>query len=345
MLYLSTTQGVFRVDPDTGKAAPLGPRYTSVEALAVAGDTIAAAVTPDYGVPMRDPLRPSHRQGAVRSTDGGRTWSPVDGLTGQQVTALASVNGGFAAGTDPAELLVSADAGKTWTRGQSLREMPGYERWTYPGVPHTPHVMLIAPHPREVSTLYAGIEVGGIVCSTDCGATWRVIGDGSGGGNGGGNGGVHPDIHGIAISPNAPSVIYAATPQGVYSSSDGGETWHQRNEGLERRYCRPVVVHQEDPDVAVVVGTHGASGFFGIPAARTGGAVYVTTNRGKTWQHVARGLPEPLQPTPSMVADVQHAGVFYLPLFSGQLFVTSDAGASWQELAAGLPPILRAVAV
>lgn len=271
----------------------------------------------------------------MRSSDGGRTWERVEGLAGEQVTALAAVDGGFMAGTDPAELLASSDGGAIWTRGQSLREMPGYDTWTYPGVPHTPHVMLIAPHPRDAGTIFAGIEVGGIVRSDDGGATWRTAGGGF----------VHPDIHGIAVSPAKPNVMYASTPQGVYASADGGERWERRLEGLERLYCRPIVVHQEDPEAAVVVGTHGASGFFGIPAARTGGAVFVTSNSGKTWRRVTKGLPEPLQPAPSMVVDKVRAGRVYLPLFSGDLLMSSDTGESWEMLASGLPPILRAVAV
>ena len=338
MLYLSTTHGVVRVDAETGKTERpgAGADRVSVEGLAVAagGETMVAAVTPDYGVPMRDPLRPAHARGAMRSADGGQTWAPVDGLSGQQVTALAAVGGGFLAGTDPAELLHSEDGGETWQRGQSLREMPGYERWTYPGVPHTPHVMLIAPHPTEPKTIYAGIEVGGIVRSDDGGATWRVIGAGM----------VHPDIHGIAISPSQTNVLYAATPNGVYRSADGGETWEHRSTGLERLYCRPIVVHQKEPERAVVVSTHGASGFFGIPAARTGGQVNVTDDGGKTWRQVSRGVPEPLQPTASMAADKQRSGRFYLPLFSGELLVSDDAGESWEVLVSGLPPILRVVA-
>jgi photosystem II stability/assembly factor-like uncharacterized protein len=91
--------------------------------------------------------------------------------------------------------------------------------------------------------------------------------------------------------------------------------------------------------------THGASGFFGIPADRTGGMVCATTDGGKSWRRVTRGVPDPLQPTPSMVADPAREGRFYLPLFSGQLLVSDDGGDSWQSLAAALPPILRAVAV
>ena len=74
MLYLSTTEGVVRVEPDTGDVARLGPPGTSTEALAVAGDVIVAAVTPDYGLPMRRPLQPASHQGIVRSADGGASW-------------------------------------------------------------------------------------------------------------------------------------------------------------------------------------------------------------------------------------------------------------------------------
>src|SRR4051794_8884874 len=128
MLYLSTTQGIFRVNPQTGIVARLGPLDTSTESLAVAGPTensgaagsdghiLVAAITPDYGLPMRRPLAPSPHQGALRSTDSGRTWSPIPSLAGQQITALAAGSSLIThhslllfAGTDPAEILVSAD--------------------------------------------------------------------------------------------------------------------------------------------------------------------------------------------------------------------------------------------
>src|SRR5207302_1054062 len=130
-----------------------------------------------------------------------------------------------------------------------------------------------------------------------------------------------------------------------YYSSDGGERWQQRIEGLEPLYCRPIVVHQENPEVAVVVATHGASAFFGIAPERTGGTVLRTDNAGGSWRTATKGLPDPLQPTPAMAADPARAGRFYLPLFSGDVYLTVDAGETWRELARGLPPILRAVAV
>lgn len=340
MLFASTTQGVFRVNPETGIVARLGPLETSTEALAAAGNTIVAAVTPDYGLPMRNPLRPASHRGIVRSVDGGFNWqSPEGALAGQQVTALAAIAGGaLAAGADPAEVLISQDGGATWRQGQSLRELPGYAEWSYPLAPHTPHVMLIVPHPTRAETVYAGIEVGGIVRSDDLGDTWRVVGAQRGSA-------VHPDIHGLAICPASPDVVYASTPHGVYRSDDGGDHWQHRIAGLDQLYCRPIVVHQTDPDVAVVAATHGASGFFGIPAERTGGSIYRTVDGGQHWQKVSEGLPMPMQPTPAMVADPRRAGRFYLPLFSGEVYLTDDGGANWQLLAEGLPSILRLVAV
>jgi hypothetical protein len=352
MLYLSTTQGVFRVNPETQAVARLGPLDTSTESFAVTGErdqVIVAAITPNYGVPMRDPLRPQDHQGAMRSTDGGMNWQRVNGaLAGQQITAFASATGDGAAeagtggeilvaGTDPAELFVSRDGGETWTQGQSLREMPGYERWTYPGTPYTPHVMAIVPHPTEPGVLYAGIEVGGIVRSDDYGMTWRVVGGQT-------PGAVHADIHGLAFCRSAPHIGYAATPSGVYYTEDGGETWEQRNKGLEPRYCRPITVHHDAPNVAIVVSTRGASGFFGIPPEQTAGAVHRTEDAGRSWQRVTEGLPKVLGPTPTMVSDPSHPARVYLPLFTGEVYVTDDAGVSWRELVLGLPPILRAVA-
>jgi photosystem II stability/assembly factor-like uncharacterized protein len=344
MLYLSTTEGVVRVNGETGAVTRLGPEGTSTESLAVAGDVIVAAVTPDYGLPMRNPLRPVDHPGAVRSENGGQDWAPLEtGLAGEQVTALAalvaggaeragSTAGAFIAGTDPAELLVSQDAGDSWARGQSLREMPGYADWSYPLPPHTPHIMVIVPHPTRADTVYAGVEVGGIVRTDDGGATWRTTGEGC-----------HPDIHGIAVCPAAPDVVYASTPQGVYVSEDGGERFSQRIDGLDPLYCRPIAVDPADPDVAVVVATNGASGFFGIAAERTGGALFRTADRGATWQQVTAGLPQPLAPTPTLVVDGgQTPARFYLPLFSGEVYVSDDGGASWRPLVGGLPPILRA---
>src|SRR5437764_298011 len=149
MLYASSTEGIVRLDLDSGAWTRLGPEGTSTESFAVSdgGRVLVAAITPDYGLPMRASLRPADPHAALRSGSGR--------------------------------------------------------------------------------------------CSR-----------------------VPRDLQCLAIAPSRPDVLYAATPQGVYRSDDGGQRWEQRIEGLEPLYCRPIAVHPTQPDVAVTVATHGASGFF-----------------------------------------------------------------------------------
>ena len=83
-------------------------------------------------------------------------------------------------------------------------------------------------------SIYAGIEVGGIVRSRDGGATWEQLG------------GTDPDIHTIHISESQPETIYTATANGPYRSDDGGESWLLVNSGLANRYSVPVSAAPED---------------------------------------------------------------------------------------------------
>ena len=181
---------------------------------------ICAAVTPDYGLPMRTPLGPEHESGVIRSVDGGRSWSVAnEGLTSRQVTALASSADGttFYAGTDPAAVHVSDGAGGPWVEPGTLQNIPGYDSWTYPLPPHTPHVMWFAAHPQDRSRLLAGIEVGGLVRTADGGRSWSLVGEG-----------INPDIHGSG---------YRASAAGGGLGRNTGRHLSQR----ERRHALPCV--------------------------------------------------------------------------------------------------------
>jgi photosystem II stability/assembly factor-like uncharacterized protein len=337
-LFLGTRHGVFRVNPDNGLVTRLGPLDTSVESVAVHGEVIIAAVTPDYGLPMRAALGPSHRAGAVRSLDSGIRWTPCAGALAQaSVTALAWGGGGFIAGTDPAGILHSYDAGATWTEGAPLRALPGAEHWGYPLPPWTAHVMDILPHPQRSTVVYVGIEVGGLAISVDSGCNWSAIGTAVSGQT------IHPDVHGIAICASSPHVMYAATPDGVYVSETSGAAWEARSHGLEPLYCRPIAVHPGDPDVAVTVVAHGAAGFFGKEAMRSGARVLRTADRGRTWAP-ASGLPDVFAPTPGLIADPEAPGRFFMATFSGEVFASDDGGAIWRLHAEGLPSIFRMIA-
>ena len=72
------------------------------------------------------------------SSDLGKTWERRDnGIGDKEIYSLATqiVDGKprVYAGTQPAHLYYSDDLGKSWTELPGVRQVPGVEKWTFPG--------------------------------------------------------------------------------------------------------------------------------------------------------------------------------------------------------------------
>ena len=85
------------------------------------------------------------------SSDLGKTWERRDhGIGDREIYSLAAQSVGgkprIYAGTQPAHLFYSDDLGKSWTELPGLRQVPGVEKWTFPGPPHQ---ALTARRPRR----------------------------------------------------------------------------------------------------------------------------------------------------------------------------------------------------
>src|SRR5262245_62879583 len=112
------------------------------------------------------------------SADNGETWEPRgNGLTETNVYSLTSqrVNGHVRlfAGTEPAHLFASDDLGLNWSEVPSLRTVPSVPKWSFPAPPHIGHVKHINFDPDKSTTIYASVEVGGLLKSTEAGRHWE----------------------------------------------------------------------------------------------------------------------------------------------------------------------------
>lgn len=253
--------------------------------------------------------------GVRRSDDDGATW--VDcALSDPGVFSLAvsAVDGTVYAGTEPSRLFASRDRGETWEALDALLDLPSRPTWSFPPRPWTSHVRWIAPSPHEASLLLVGIELGGLMRSTDGGRTWEDHRPGA-----------QRDVHCLAWHPRVPGRAYEAGGGGAAFSVDGGETWSPADEGRDRSYTWALAVDPDEPELWYVSASTGpfAAHGRGEPQAH----IY-RRRSGESWTALAGGLPEPLPAMP--YALVAADGRLFAGLADGQLWESRDHGDTWR---------------
>ena len=254
-----------------------------------------------------------------------RDFERVAGIDPDAVTSLAANPrdpNELWAGTEPSRVYRSTDGGETWVERDGVTDLPSADGWSFPPRPHTHHVRWIEVDPADPAHLYVGIEAGALVQTHDRGETWEDEVSGS-----------RYDTHSMATHPDAPGRAYVAAGDGYAETTDGGETWHYPQAGLDHRYVWSVAVDDDDPDLRFVSAAEGAYTAHRAEPADT----YVYRKRGDDpWERLdGRGLPLGSGVTRPVLA-AGGAGECYAVSNRGA-FVTRDGGDSWESLGVEWP--------
>jgi photosystem II stability/assembly factor-like uncharacterized protein len=303
-LYAATGDGIARLD-EAGGAWQTTLRLTGSGAQCLALD-------PSDSNTVYAGLRDG---GVRRTTDGGASWIDCElPAPGVFSLAVSAADGAVYAGTEPSALYRSDDRGETWHQLESLLELPSRPTWSFPPRPWTSHVRWIAPSPHDSEVVLVGIELGGLMRSTDRGETWHDHRPGA-----------QRDVHSLAWHPRAAGRAYEAGGGGAAWSNDGGQSWHAADEGRDRHYTWSVAVDPVDPELWYVSASTG-------PYAAHGGGdpqALIYRSRDGEWAKLDGGLPDPLPAMP--YALVAFGSGLVAGLADGQIWGSADLGDTWEQ--------------
>lgn len=214
-------------------------------------------------------------------------------------------------------------------------------------------ISTIALDPADPATIYVGLGTGGIMKTTNAGASFSAIFEKE----------QVAAIGAIAIAPSDAKIVWVGTGEandrnssswgnGVYRSEDAGGAF--KRVGLEgSRTIARIVVHPKDPKTAWVA----VLGDLWTPSAGRG--LYKTTDAGASFKRVL-AAPAPYDDRVGcgeVVIDPSNPDVLYASLYArrrtpwsfsfgpaaadgkdlGGVFKSIDGGATWSKLDAGLP--------
>jgi photosystem II stability/assembly factor-like uncharacterized protein len=238
-------------------------------------------------------------------------------------------------------ILITVPAAGQW--GRQMRRSQEPLNWRHVG-PQGNRISAVVCDSNDLNVYYAGACAGGVWKSTDGGTNWEPVFDKQS----------SQSIGSLAIAPSDSNQVWCGTGEpfirsnvligdGIYKSTDAGETWTHM--GLEKtgRIGR-IIVHPENPDIVFAA----AQGHCYGPQKERG--VYKTTDGGKTWKQVlfvnedtgCSGLAmDPNNPR------ILFAGMWPIVIktwgkFSGGpgggVYVSRDGGYTWKKIDGhGLP--------
>ena len=295
------------------------------------GDVVAVATDPGH------PMRAWATSGGVfRTDDGGETWTPASaGLPSREVSTLAvgGVDAPWLYVATRAGVAVSTDGAASWA-ATTLRAAD---------------VFMLEASPVD-GRLAIAVTGDGAYRTRDGGVTWsRMPFDAQS---------IRLVIDQVVFDPHDPSIVYAVrpgrfnyspggcstvAPDGVFRSTDGGETWQEADTGIAAVSgtsccaigCRPITTRAIR---ALVADPHRAGALLVLTRAEH--AAYRSTDGAATWTPIA--TDDTVATLDSVAFDPSTPGRLFAlrpvagpPYGAREILRSDDGGDAWSVL----PPV------
>jgi photosystem II stability/assembly factor-like uncharacterized protein len=331
ILYIGTDEGVITAhsrDNASWHIAERGLRKWEVTELAVSeqGPNKVFAGTRGDGVWV--------------SEDFGKRWvKPCYGRRGpgkvRSVTIDPHEPKRLYAGCEPIDIFVSEDEGKEWRRLDSVRELPFIDALTFPLPSTEPHVRDVTVDPKNPDVLYAALQLGYIIKSTDRGRSWTLL-----------DKDLDCDVHVILVDPSSPQRIAVATGghdsrqgqapgRAMYFSNDAGATWTPTAMNFTQNYAVPLIRDPHEPERLYSALANGTAGRWRKRESGAEAVMIRSRDGGESWEEMVRVLNGREFPE-AIVADAVRAGRVHAACRNGDFYTSDDAGDSWRALDLGL---------
>jgi photosystem II stability/assembly factor-like uncharacterized protein len=303
-----------------------------------------------------------------RSSDGGKTWEPVDnkfvydGVPGTHKwydgtphpwkfkrvwhlePSLTDPDTVYA-GVEDAAMFRTTDGAKSWHELPGMRGHGTGSGWQ-PGAGGLGlHTIILDP--KDPKRIYIAISAAGAFRSDDGGGTWKAINQGL-------RSEYIPDpdaevghcVHHMAMHPSRPGVLFMQKHWDVLRSDNAGDLWKEVNGNLpddagKRGFGFVIDVHAHEPETIYVVPIKSDSQHFPHDGKLR---VYRSKTGGNEWEPLTKGLPQRdcyvnVLRDAMAVDSLDSCGV-YFGTTGGQVYASADAGDSWNPIVRDLPAVL-----
>lgn len=336
VLYLGTHEGVVTAKSQDGRSWRIenhGLNHWTVPEVAVsptAPNKVFAATRGD---------------GVWLSEDFGATWTkPCCGKRGPGKVRCLTIDphdpDTLYAGTEPIDVFRSIDGAKSWERLESVWDVPRVGTVTYPVPAVEPHVRDIAIEPADGKIIYAALQVGYMLKSTDGGAHWQLL-----------DRDLDADVHTIVLHPEDTSKIFVATGghearkgltkgRALYCSDDGGNHWRPMAVEFREEYSIPLAVHPKKTNVIFSAVANGQPGQWRKRPSGAEALLIRSTDGGESWSKLDNELArENRSFVESFAFDPADPDRMFAAQQSGGLFASEDTGDHWFKLNVTAPPV------